>query len=102
MAYFKFGIRGLFKGLGICQIGSGARIVGVYDGNMIVAYMLQWVQYSNILYASPPYSNFTNRKYLKIPEVDTHEARKVLTSVIAVYQEGGIGPSSAPHGEGFS
>jgi hypothetical protein len=56
---------------------------------------LQWVQCSDVLYASPPYSNFTDRKRRKIPEADAQEARRVLVSAIAVHHEGGSRPPLA-------
>jgi hypothetical protein len=39
MACSKFGIGGLFEGLGIYQKGSDMRIAEVHDGNTTVAYM---------------------------------------------------------------
>jgi hypothetical protein len=38
MACSKFGIGGMFKEIGLCQIGNATRIVGLQDGNTTIAY----------------------------------------------------------------
>jgi hypothetical protein len=73
--------------------------MGIYDCSVQA---LQWVQCSDVLYASPPYSNFTDRKRRKIPEADAQEAKRVLASAIVVHHEGGTRPPSAIAVDGFS